>query len=83
MHTIKLEIEDNLYKKMIESGINIQDKLKEFLSSLFDDSYTSLSTEEATKRVSDALQRYENDPASFTPFDSRYKTELDNYIESL
>ena len=83
MQTIKIEIEDSLYHKIVESDINIQERLKAFLDTLFDDKYPTLSTKEAQQRVSDALQRYEKNPSSFTPFDTNYKTELDNYIKSL
>lgn len=83
MHTVKIEIEDNIYKKIVDSGIDIQEKLSELLYNLFDDGYPAISTEEAKKRVADTLQRYANDPKSFTPFDLEYKKELESYIESL
>ncbi len=28
MHTIKLQVDDSIYKEIVKSGINIQDELK-------------------------------------------------------
>ena len=37
MQTIKLQLEDNLYKNVLNSGIDVQAKFKEFLFDLVDD----------------------------------------------
>jgi hypothetical protein len=60
MQTIKIELEDSLYKNIIDNGINIQEKLKEMLYDLVDDGYPAISTKEAKKRVSDTVVSYRN-----------------------
>jgi len=66
MHTIKLQLDDNLYEEITQSGIDIKEKFKEFLVDFVDDGYPSITREEAEKRVSDAVDRYRNKPKSFT-----------------
>jgi len=60
MQTIHLQIQDNLYNQLINSGVNIQEKLNEVLYEMIDDGYPSISTQEAKKRVSDAVEEYKN-----------------------
>ena len=66
MHTIKLQIDDNLYEEITQSGIDIKEKFKEFLTDFIDDGYPAISTEEAKKRVTDAINRYRSQPESAT-----------------
>ena len=72
MHTIKLQLEDNLYKNILENGIDIQVKFKEFLFDLVDDGYPSLSIEEAKKRVNEAVEDYRTNPQNFSKLDSSF-----------
>ena len=58
MQTIKIEIEDDIFEDLKDSGINIQKKVKEFLYSLNDDGYPSIGTKEAKRRVKEAVERY-------------------------
>lgn len=60
MQTIHLQVQDNMYEKLIGSGIDIQAKFDEFIFDILDDGYPSVSTEEARQRVSDAVDRYIN-----------------------
>jgi hypothetical protein len=59
MHTIKLQLDDNLYEDITQSGIDIKEKFKEFLMDFVDDGYPSISTKEAKKRVSEAVEDYQ------------------------
>ncbi len=60
MQTIQLQIQDGIYDQLIKSGVDIQAKINEFLLDMVDDGYPSISTDEAKKRVSDAVDRYKN-----------------------
>ncbi len=60
MQTIQLQIQDGVYDQLMKSGIDIQAKINEFLLDMVDDGYPSISTDEAKKRVSDAVERYKN-----------------------
>jgi polyhydroxyalkanoate synthesis regulator phasin len=83
MQTIKLQIQDDIYENIKERGIDINRKLHEFVSSLADDGYPSISTQEAKQRVSDAIERYKNGTEAFTPYDKKFTDEMDEYIQSL
>lgn len=72
MRTIKLQLEDNLYTNILNSGIDVQAKFKEFLSDLVDDGYPSISMEEAKKRVSEAVEDYHTNPQKFSKLDSSF-----------
>ena len=72
MQTIKLQLEDNLYKNILNSGIDVQAKFKEFLFDLVDDGYPSISMEEAKKRVSEAVEDYHTNPQNFSKLDSNF-----------
>jgi len=62
MQTIRLniEVENDIYDKLKETGININSKIKEFIHSLVDDGYPAISYEEAQQRVSKAIEEYKN-----------------------
>jgi len=60
MHTVHVEIQDSLYEKLVQSGVNIQEKLRELLNDMVDDGYPSIGTEEAKKRVGNAVESYRN-----------------------
>ncbi len=60
MQTIQFQIDDEVYQNIKDSGIDIQDTLKDFLYKLTDDGYQSLSLEEAKARVDQAVQEYKN-----------------------
>lgn len=58
MQTIKIQLEDTVYQNIVKSGVDIQAKIKEFLLDFVDDGYPAISTEEAKKRVADAMEDY-------------------------
>ncbi|MBD3842754.1 MAG: hypothetical protein IE909_12895 [Campylobacterales bacterium] len=72
MQTIKLQLEDSLYENICKSGIDIQAKFKEFLSDLVDDGYPYISTQEAKKRVSEAVEEYYANPQKFSELDNSF-----------
>lgn len=60
MQTIQLQVDDDLYQDIKDSGIDIQNILKDFLYKLNDDSYPTITTEEAKNRISIAVEEYRN-----------------------
>lgn len=72
MKTIKLQLEDSLYEKVLKNQIDIQAKFKEFLFDITDDGYPTISTEEAKKRVSEAVKDYHTNPQNFSKIDSSF-----------
>jgi len=83
MHTIQLELNDDLYENIVEKDINIQDKFKEFLSTLTDDGYPSISFNEAQKRVKNAVDDYKNSSDEYLPLNDDYWNNLENRINNL
>lgn len=83
MHTLKLQIQDDIYENLLSKGIDINRKLQEFITTLADDGYPATSTQEAKKRVADAVDRYRDGSGSYTPIDKDYIDEMHNYIQSL
>lgn len=83
MQTIHLEIKDNLYHKLISSGIDIQTQINTFLQDILDDDYPTISTDEAKKRVIDAIQRYKEGKDLYTPYNKKFADEMNEYIKSL
>jgi hypothetical protein len=73
MHTIKLQLDDNLYEDITQSGIDIKEKFKEFLVDFVDDGYPSISTKEAKERVSEAVEDYQkNGIKNFNVLDNTF-----------
>ena len=83
MQTIKIEIEDNLYQSIVDSGINIQEKLKDMMYDLIDDGYPAISTIEAKKRVFNAVERYESKKGNYNPYDKNFAEKMNQYIDNL
>ena len=80
MHTIKLQLDDNLYEEIAQSGIDIKEKFKEFLMDFVDDGYPAISTEEAKKRVTNAVNRYRNEPESFTELNDDFWNDTEKRL---
>ena len=81
MQTIKLQLEDNTYRNIVQKGINIQEKFKEFITDLAQDSYPSVSSKEAEHRVTKAVENYQNGTMKTIAHDEAW-TQIDNHIES-
>lgn len=82
MHTIKLNIPDNLYPKLVDSKIDIQSQFEEFLYDLFDDGYPAISTDEAKKRVSEAVFKYKNGELKTLPYEQG-TDKIDNWLKTI
>ena len=82
MQTLKIELEDSLYQNVLQSGIDIQEKFKEFLFDLVDDGYPTISTTEAKKRVSDAVGKYKNGTGTYLNTEE-YENRINTYMHNL
>ena len=80
MHTIKLQLDDNLYKDITQSGIDIKEKFKEFLMDFADDGSPAITTKEAKKRVTDAVNRYRTEPESFTELNDNFWNDTEKRL---
>lgn len=60
MHTIHLQVQDTIYDKIVNSGMDIQGRFDEFIADLIDDGYPSITKSEAARRVADSMERYQN-----------------------
>lgn len=83
MQTLEIELSDDVYEDLKSSNIDFQAKIKEYIATLLDDGYPAISTQEAKKRVSDAVDRYRNGTGKYTPYDKNFVVEMENYIQSL
>ena len=83
MHTIQLQIQDDLYDSITSKGIDINNKINDFLQNLADDGYPAINTSEAKQRVSSAVDKYRSGTGVYTTFDSVTKDDMNSYIESL
>ena len=80
MHTIKLQLDDNLYENITQNGIDIKEKFKEFLIDFVDDGYPTITTEEAKKRVTDTINKYRNEPQSFTELNDDFWNDTEKRL---
>jgi len=83
MHTVQLQIQDDIYEELKSKGIDINNKLQDFLYDLVDDGYPFISTDEAKQRVEDAVERYRNNKGNHTPYDQNFVDEMESYIQSI
>lgn len=82
MQTIHLQVQDSIYEKLINSGVDIQAKFDELIFDILDDGYPSISTEEAKERVLDAVNRYVNKTGTYQNSEE-YGLHKSNVIGSL
>lgn len=82
MHTIKLNVPDNLYPKLLNSKIDIQLQFEEFLHELFDDGYPSISSDEAKERVSDLVLKYKKGELKTIPYEEDMD-KIDNWLKTI
>lgn len=82
MQTIKIQLEDAMYQNIVQSGVDIQAKFKEFLIDFVDDRYPAISTEEAKIRVSKAVEDYKNGTGTYMN-DNEYETHRNNHLKNL
>ena len=63
MHTIKLQVEDNIYDEIVKSGMNIQEELKHALNKLISKKNPYMNSEqykEDKKHFNNALDSIES-----------------------
>jgi len=82
MQILKIELEDSVYQNVLQSGIDIQEKVKEFLFDLVDDGYPAINTQEAKKRVADAVNRYKNGTGIYLN-EEEYNIHKTKHLETL
>ena len=85
MQSINLNIENDIYEDIKRSGIDIQKKFNEFLTqfSFVDDGYPTIGTEEAKRRVAEAVEHYRRAPEDFTPYSDSFWDDLDAKIDDI
>lgn len=82
MHTIQLQLQDDVYEDMKKHNINIQEKFKEFLFNVMDDGYPSISTAEAKKRIATASDEYYKGTGTYLNEDE-YEKEMREFEKSI
>lgn len=82
MHTIQLQVEDDIYDEIKSKGIDINHKLQDFLYDLIDDGYPAISEDEAKQRVSDAVDRYRNGIGNYTSAKD-YEIKMEKFMDGL
>lgn len=82
MQTIELQIPDNIYNQLVKSGIDIKQQLQDTLYDLLDDGYPSITTQEATKRVSDLVRDYESGVMKTVPYEHGMD-KIDNWLKTI
>jgi hypothetical protein len=82
LKTLKIELDDNIYKNITQSGVDIQAKVKEFLVSFVDDGFPAISKDEASKRINEAVDNHKNDSATYLDA-QEYEDHMSKYMKSL
>lgn len=84
MQTLKIELSDDVYEDLKSSNIDFQTKIKEYIATLLYDDYPAIFTDEAKKRVSDAVDRYKNGTGVYLDSDEycKHKSEIINSLKS-
>lgn len=80
MQTIKIQLEDAMYQNIVQSGVDIQAKFKEFLIDFVDDGYPAITTEEAKKRVAQAVESYRNGTMKTTTLDDEFWNDTEKRL---
>lgn len=84
MQTINLSIDNDIYEDIKTAGIDIQKKFNEFLAqfAFVDDGYPAIGTEEARRRVANAVNEYKMDKGTYFSEDE-YVTKMSSIMEKL
>lgn len=82
MHTIQLQINDSVYSQITASGVDIQAIFDEFVAEPIDDGSPSISKQEALKRVSEGVERYQNQTGEYIDPEI-YQIHISDSIASL
>ncbi len=80
---ISLDIQDEVYQKLVSAGVDIREQFREFARNLVSsDNYKGITFEEAQQRVSDAVKRYESGTGSYLDEDE-YEKEMKMLFDDL
>ncbi|GEM_PF-1041281 len=82
MHTIHLQVQDTIYDKIVNSGIDIQGRFDEFIADLIDDGYPSITKSEATHRVEKSIERYQSQSGEYLDSED-YSVRISETIATL
>ena len=85
MHTIKLQIEDNIYDEILKSGMDIQDELKLALHRLVSKKNTYINSEQYKadkKYFKNALDEIESGDAKLLN-QEEYDKEMNEFMKAL
>lgn len=84
MQTIKLEIENSIYEDIMDGGIDIQKKFNEFLKqfAIIDDGYPAIGTDEAKRRVAEAVEEYRSGKGIYLNED-KYNSSMNRFMAKL
>lgn len=82
MHTIQLQVNDSVFSQITASGVDIQARFDEFVAELIDDGSPSISKQEALKRVSEGVERYQNKTGEYIDSEA-YQIHISDSIASL
>jgi len=87
MQTIQFEyqVNNDVYENFLQSGQEIKDKVKEFLLfelNMFDDNSLTIGTEEAKRRVTEAVEEYHSGKGTYLSEDE-YANRMDSFMEKL
>jgi len=82
MQTIKIQLEDAMYQSIVQSGVDIQAKFKEFLIDFVDNGYLAITTEEAQIRVSKAVENYKNGTGTYMN-ENEYEAHRNKHLKNL
>jgi hypothetical protein len=80
MHTINFQVEDSVYESIKKQGLDLHAQIKEFVQDLADDGFPAISTDEAKKRVSEAVESYNNGTMQPVSHEDMWK-QIDKDIE--
>ncbi|MEA1955017.1 MAG: hypothetical protein U9N02_00815 [Campylobacterota bacterium] len=85
MHTIKLQLDDSLYSKIVEKGFNIQEELNLVLKNLASKKISYIDSEQFKKDkkyFQNELQEIENGTASLLS-QEEYDEDMNKFLKTL
>lgn len=82
MRTFKIELEDSIYQNIVQSGVDIQAKIKEFLENFVEVATLLFLKKKQKKEFSIAVTKYRTNPEAFTPINDDFWNEMENTIST-
>jgi len=79
MQTIQVQVNDFLYKQLVEQNVDIQETVGDYLTDYVeDDGYTAISFEEAQKRVTEAVEDYRSGNMETVAVDKAFWDDIED-----